>query len=519
MPGINRGRVVVWLFFALFTALSAGYVVPNWRAGQNFGVSYALIEMFLANLTLLALTHNFVGFKDRLARASAHAETMQRLAYQDSLTELPNRLALEQTLAHQISGRQSGTKVAVAFIDIDDFKVINDTRGHAVGDRLLTAFADRLRQTKRPDDALFRVSGDEFVMLLQGLPGEVDARNVGERVRGALAEPLEVGGQLLNVSASVGVALCPDDGADPAKLLRHADTAMYTVKHRGKDGVAAYRTGSDEVLEDRVQLLSELRQALRNEQLTLHYQPIIDLETSRTIKVEALMRWHSPVFGHVPPGTFIALAEAHGLISQLGAFALKTACAQAALWARSGVDVTLSVNVSARQLQDPEFVALVETALKASGLAPNRLELELTESSVIHTLSQVTANLRGLRRLGVAVALDDFGTGYSSLSYLETLDFDTIKLDRSFAQKLSQTRHNPQYALAIVRAVLEIADALGVEVVAEGIETREQLELFRSLGCRQLQGFYFSKPLPAEQLAPFLQTPATVGGGKERRVN
>ena len=516
IPGMKRGRVVAVLFFASFAAISVGYVVPNWLAGRNFGVSYALVQMTLANVTLLVLTYNFIGFRENLIRTSARAETMERLAYQDSLTDLPNRLALEHTLARVVEQRREGTKVAVAFIDIDDFKIINDTQGHAVGDTLLSTFAARLDRMKRDGDAVFRISGDEFVMLFRELPQDVSALGIGERVRATLTKPFEVGGRLLNVSASVGVALCPDDGLDPAKLLRHADTAMYSVKHRGKDGVAAYRASSGEPAEDRAELLSELRQAIRDERLELHYQPIIDLHTNRPVKVEALLRWTSPTRGNVPPSTFIPLAEAHGLIAPLGACALKTACLQLNTWAREGADpLVVSVNVSAQQLQDPAFAPLVEALLVTTGVDPARLELELTESSVIHVLDQVTLNLRALRRLGVAVALDDFGTGYSSLSYLETLDFDTIKLDRSFAHKLAHTRHNPQYAVAVIRAVLEIAEVLDVAVVAEGIETREQLELFRGLGCRLVQGYYFSRPVPATEMTALLKTSRTQAAPRE----
>lgn len=433
---------------------------------------------------------------------------MERLAYQDSLTELPNRLALEQNLAYQINVRQGATKIAVAFVDIDDFKRVNDTHGHATGDQLLNNFAARLERAGREGDFIYRMSGDEFVMIFTQLPFDVEGLSVGQRIRRVLTEPFELGGRLLNISASIGVALCPDDSSDAAALLKHADTAMYSIKHHGKDGVARYDAGRDALVEDRALLVEELRRALFDEQLELHYQPIIDLKTNRAVKVEALMRWRNPTRGNVAPMTFIPLAEEHGLITQLGTYALKTACFQLSHWAREGIkDVVVSVNVSAHQLQDPTFVPLVRSLLLASGIAPNRLELELTESSVIHALEQVTLNLQALRRLGVAVALDDFGTGYSSLAYLETLDFDTIKLDRSFAAKLAHTRENPQYAVAIIRAVLEIARALDVEVVGEGIETQEQLELFRTLGCELLQGYYFGKPMPAVDIAMLLQVP------------
>lgn len=522
VPGLKRGRVVVVLFFTLFSAISIGYIVPNWLNGQNFGIIYALIEMILANVTLLTLTHNFLGFTERLAKTSARAETMERLAYQDSLTDLPNRLALEHDLERLIRERPENTKIAVGFVDIDGFKLINDTRGHAIGDKLLSSFAARLGRAKREDDFIFRISGDEFVVLFTNLSGDVNAVSVGERIRTALVEPFEVDGYLLNISASVGIALCPDNGATAATLLKHADAAMYTVKHSGKDGVALYDPSRDAFVEDRALLVSELQQAIRDERLELFYQPIIDLETSRPVKVEALLRWHSPTQGNVLPVKFIALAEEHGLISHLGTYALKTACFQVKSWAQRGIDsVVVSVNVSAHQLQDPDFVPLVKSLLLSSGIAPDRLELELTESTVIHALEQVTVTLQALRRLGVSVALDDFGTGYSSLSYLETLDFDTIKIDRSFATKLSHTRKNPQYSVAIIRAVLEIANVLDVKVVAEGIETKEQLEIFRSLGCQLLQGYYFGRPMPAEEMTALLQAlPAReVQGVLNRSVN
>lgn len=505
VPGMKRGRVVVGLFFTLFAAISVGYVVPHALAGENLGVVYALVEMLLANLTLLTLTHNFIGFRERLARTSTRAETMERLAYRDSLTALPNRLALEQNLTRQIADRSGDARLAVAFIDIDDFKRVNDTWGHAAGDQLLNRFAARLDRAKREGDFVYRMSGDEFVVLFTRLSPEVGALGVGERVRAVLADPFELGGHRLNVSASVGVALYPDDGLEATALLKHADTAMYTVKRSGKDGVSHYDARSAEIAEDRARLVGELRGALHNEELTLHYQPIVDVTTRRPVKVEALMRWPSPTRGDVPPAVFIALAEEHGLITQLGVYALRTACHQVSRWVREGIDVVVSVNVSALQLQDPGFVPLVKNLLSASGTEPDRLELELTESSVIGALEQVTLNLQALRRLGVAVALDDFGTGYSSLSYLETLDFDTIKLDRSFAAKLARTRDNPQYSVAVVRAVLEIASVLGVKVVGEGIETREQLEFFRALGCELLQGFYFGKPMPAAEITALLR--------------
>ena len=519
IPGLNRGRVVVVLFFTLFAVICTAYVIPNWLAGRNFGIIYALIEMILANTTLLTLAHNFLGFRESFARTSARAETMERLAYEDNLTGLPNRLALDEELKHLICERSGGTKLAAAFVDIDGFKFVNDTRGHAVGDELLKQFALRLKSVRREHDIVFRISGDEFVVVFTNLSGEADILSAGERIRSVLAQPFEINGQLSRITASIGIALCPDQGSTVDGLLKHADSAMYTVKHSGKNDVALYKAARDELIEDRALLVSELQNAIRNNQLELYYQPIVDSATNRTIKAEALLRWRSPSHGNVPPSIFIALAEEHGLITQLGTYALETACAQVKQWTQQGLDdIVVSVNVSAYQLKDPNFAPLVQSLLLRTRTDPAKLELELTESAVIHALDQVTVTLQALRRLGVAVAVDDFGTGYSSLSYLEMLDFDTIKIDRSFASKLTCTRKSPQYSVAIIRAVLEIANTLDVKVIAEGIETREQLEIFRSLGCRILQGYYFGKPMPAAQLTALLRPALTENPGEPNRV-
>lgn len=519
IPGLNRGRVVVVLFFTLFAAICIGYIIPNWLAGRNFGVIYALIEMILANVTLLTLTHNFLGFKESLARTRARAETMERLAYEDNLTGLPNRLALDGELKRLIRERSGGTKLAAAFVDIDGFKFINDTRGHAVGDELLKQFAFRLDSVRRESDVVFRISGDEFVVVFTHLSGEADVLKAGERVRLVLVQPFELNGHLTRITASIGIALCPDQGLTVDALLKHADSAMYTVKHSGKNDVALYDAARDELIEDRALLVSELQNAIRNDQLELYYQPIVDSATNRTVKAEALLRWTSPSRGSIPPSTFIALAEEHGLITQLGTYALETACAQVRQWTQQGLDdIVVSVNVSAYQLKDPNFAPSVKSLLLRTRTDPAKLELELTESAVIRALDQVTAALQALRQLGVAVALDDFGTGYSSLAYLEMLDFDTIKIDRSFASKLTCSRKNPQYSVAIIRAVLEIANTLDVNVIAEGIETREQLEIFRSLGCRILQGYYFGKPMPAAQMTALLRPSVPENHGDHNRV-
>lgn len=444
IPGLKRGRFMSTLFFVIFAVISVLYVVSNWLAGTNFGTSYALIQLSLANLTLLALTDSFLSFKENLTRTSERAETMERLAYSDSLTALPNRLALEQDLTRLIAERPPETKIAVAFVDIDGFKLVNDSRGHAVGDALLSDFAARFGSIKREGDSVYRISGDEFVVLFSKLPANLNISGIGRRISDVFEAPFDLSKQPLDVSASIGIALCPNDGETAATLLKHADAAMYTVKHSGKNGVAFYEAGRDQFFEDRVVLVSELQAALRDETLELHYQPIVNVTNSLLVKVEALVRWQSSTAADVSPRRFIALAEEHGLIQRLGGFVLNTACGQIKRWERQGIDnVVVCVNVSAHQLQDSGFVPMVSNILEAALVAPHKLELELTESAVIHAYDQVTDNLRKLRRLGVSIALDDFGTGYSSLSYLETLDFDTIKIDCSFATKLTHNAKTP----------------------------------------------------------------------------
>ncbi len=275
--GLKRGRLLIALFLAVFSGISLVYVVSNWWAGTNFHVIYALLQMNLANLTLLALTHTFLGYKEDLTTTSARAERMEQLAYRDALTELPNRLALENTLAHLLAQRPETSRIAVAFVDIDGFKLINDSYGHAVGDMLLKEVAQRLRRAKREKDFAFRMSGDEFVLIFSDLPGGPNPLDVGERIRAHFAQPFTLGGLYQTISISVGVACSPDDGLDVPTLLKHADAAMYTVKHSGKDGVARYDARRDERAEERLELIRDLEQALHHETLALHYQPIIEV--------------------------------------------------------------------------------------------------------------------------------------------------------------------------------------------------------------------------------------------------
>jgi diguanylate cyclase len=397
------------------------------------------------------------------------------------------------------------------FIDLDGFKLVNDSYGHEVGDLFLKSVAKRLQALTRPGDSVFRVSGDEFVMVMPQLHTPLELSNLGEHLRHSLEQPLEVGDWRISASASIGIAQCPADGSSPADLLGHADTAMYQVKKNGKNGVRLYQRDQATSIRRRLALMQELKKVLFNEAagLTLHYQPIYEASQLTISKVEALLRWHSESYGLVSPGEFIPLAEEAGIIHKLGEWVLHRACHEAKRWNDLGSTIKVCVNVSAHQFTQPDFVTVVARALQTSGLPAHCLELELTESVVIRAFERVRDALRELRQLGVSVALDDFGTGYSSLSYLEELDFDTIKLDRSFAQKLTTTSDQPHYAVAIVRAVVEIAAVLDVKVVAEGIETRAQLTTLRGLGCTYMQGYHLARPMPASQLNDVLRPVVT----------
>jgi diguanylate cyclase len=506
VPGVTKGRIITLTFFGLISLVAASYVVNHGLRGENLGIIYTLVELALANTTLLVLIQAFITFKERFTRETSRAELLERLAYTDSLTGLPNRLQLQKTLEHVIKERPYYESVGIVFIDLDGFKHVNDTYGHETGDHLLTAIAKRLRGLSRASDGVFRISGDEFVIVLPGLQTASHVGGVAERVRQALEQPVKAGEWLIPVTASIGVAVCPEDGTLPEDLLRRADAAMYEVKKNGKNGVQCYAHDEGTLAERRVALLRELRATILGDAagLSLHYQPIYEATGRHVSKVEALLRWNSQTYGAVSPAEFIPIAEEAGLIRKLGTWVLNTACNEAKRWYEGEfTDLKVCVNVSAHQFTQPDFVASVEDALRAAGLPAGCLELELTESVVIHAFERVRDALRSLRRLGVSVALDDFGTGYSSLSYLEELDFDTIKLDRSFAQKLANTSLEPHYAVAIVRAVVEIAAVLDVDVVAEGIETQAQLTTLAALGCTFMQGYYLARPQPASKVTSF----------------
>jgi diguanylate cyclase (GGDEF)-like protein/PAS domain S-box-containing protein len=443
---------------------------------------------------------------DITPRKSLEAE-LTRQASHDGLTGLANRTRLRARMERALTVAAPGSTPAVLLIDLDDFKRVNDSLGHAAGDRLLEMVADRLLGATRGSDTVARLGGDEFAVLLSvRAPGEITL--VADRIVAALSSPFEVDGRDIRVSASVGVAVA-DAGESPDDLLRNADLALYRAKGAGKGRHAAFAPEMHRAAISRLELEAELRWAISNDELLLHYQPIMDLATGRVSSAEALVRWQHPERGLVPPAEFVPLAEATDLVLPLGRWVLQTACRAAAAWPRAaGADgVPVSVNVSGRQLQRPGFVEDVAEALRASGLPARRLVLEVTESVLLADLDTALKRLEALRALGVRVALDDFGTGYSSLAYLQRLPVDVLKIDRTFTADV--TAGGKRAALA--RAVVTLADTLGLRTVAEGVETDEQDAELRTLGCDYGQGYLYARPLGGAAFVEFLA--ARSGGG------
>jgi diguanylate cyclase (GGDEF)-like protein/PAS domain S-box-containing protein len=442
-----------------------------------------------------------------ITRRKSLEDELTRQASEDGLTGLANRTRLRARMERALDAPPAGTTPAVLLIDLDDFKRVNDSLGHAAGDRLLELAADRLLGATRGSDTVARLGGDEFAVLLGvRAPGEITL--VADRIVAALSSPFEVDGRDIRVSASVGVAVA-DAGESPDDLLRNADLALYRAKGAGKGRHAAFAPEMHRAAISRLELEAELRWAIANDELLLHYQPIMDLATGRVSSAEALVRWQHPERGLVPPAEFVPLAEATDLVLPLGRWVLQTACRAAAAWPRAaGADgVPVSVNVSGRQLQRPGFVEDVAEALRASGLPARRLVLEVTESVLLADLDTALKRLEALRALGVRVALDDFGTGYSSLAYLQRLPVDVLKIDRTFTADV--TAGGKRAALA--RAVVTLADTLGLRTVAEGVETDEQDAELRTLGCDYGQGYLYARPLRGAAFVEFLA--ARSGGG------
>lgn len=453
-------------------------------------------------------------------RRKRSEERLMYLAHHDVLTELPNRALFSDRLRQALfEANRQGRLVAVAFLDLDRFKNINDSLGHETGDLLLRGVADRLRANVRETDTVARISGDEFMLVLPGLTNIDDARRIAEKILAGFRSPLIIAGQELYVSASIGLTVYPHDAKDVEGLLRNADVAMYRAKEVGRNAYQFYAAEMTELAQEHLQLEGALRRALERGEFVLHYQPTLVLATGDVIGAEALLRWRHPERGLVEPGQFVRLAEETGLIVPIGEWALRTACAQCVAWESEGLGpLRLAVNISPRQFQSLDLAETVAQVLRETGLPPERLELELTEGVLLHSPENTIANMDRLSAMGVRLSIDDFGTGYSSLTYIKHLPIDQLKIDQSFVRDIPGDEDDA----AIATAIIAMAHNLRISVVAEGVETLEQLAFLRSHRCDLMQGNYFSPPLPSEAFVallrerPQLPLPVAVGNGLRR---
>jgi len=445
------------------------------------------------------LTH-YVGIFSDLSERKAMEQRADFLAHHDPLTGLPNRALLRDRCVQALTyAARNNKNLALLLLDINNFKSINDTFGHPVGDKLLQTVAIRLRDNLRIIDTLCHSGGDEFVILLTDVSGSGEAADIAQSLSGSLSGAIDIAGHTLNISASIGISLYPADGGDFDTLLKHADIAMYHAKNEG-EALSFFMEHMNRSTIARFELESDLRHAVERAEFVLHYQPVIDLESGVITGAEALIRWNSQARGLVQPGDFIPMTEETGMVVAMGAWALREACRQTQEWRQAGHEMAIAVNLSAVQIKRDDLVQTVSQALSASGLPPGCLELELTETVLIQDGAHTVEVLRQLKALGVRLALDDFGTGYSSLSYLKRLAVDKLKIDQSFVRDME----NDEDVAAIVRAVLHMGNDLRLKTTAEGIENKEQAGLLKHWGCLLGQGYYFSRPVPTNEFRRLL---------------
>ncbi|MCA6115329.1 EAL domain-containing protein [Bradyrhizobium sp. WSM 1738] len=418
---------------------------------------------------------------------------IEYMAHHDALTDLANRVLLNDRLEHALARIQNAEMVAVHHLDLDQFKAVNDTFGHPFGDKLLKLVAERLRSLVAEADTIARMGGDEFVIVQAAIADPTEATSLAQRVIDTLSEPYGIDGQQAVIGVSIGISVGPSDGSNPDKLLRNADLALYRAKSDGRGTFRFFEPAMDLQMQTRRVMEQDLRKALPGGEFELHYQPVVNLASKEISGFEALIRWNHPTKGMISPATFIPLAEEIGFIVPMGEWVIRKACATAAQWPSP---LHVAVNISAMQFRSPGLMQVIVGALAASGLAPTRLEIEITETVLLHNKEATLALLHQLRALGIRIAMDDFGTGYSSLTYLQSFPFDKIKIDRSFVKNITEDSSS----LNIVRAVAALANGMGMTATAEGVETAEQLHSIASEGCTEMQGFLFSKPLPAAEI-------------------
>ncbi|MHB1532980.1 MAG: putative bifunctional diguanylate cyclase/phosphodiesterase [Acidithiobacillus sp.] len=471
-----------------------------------------VLQLRQANEHLVVATIEAHTLAEEIEKAKVR---MAHLAQHDALTDLPNRILLNDRLGQAIAlARRQGKQLAVMFLDLDRFKHINDSLGHAVGDQLLQSVANRLTAGVRSSDTVCRQGGDEFVILLADVEHAGDAALSAQKILAALTVPHRIDQREIHATVSIGISIYPQDGQDADTLIKSADTAMYHAKEGGRNNYQFFEPDMNVQAVERHSIEGGLRRALERQEFMLHYQPKIDLETGTISGVEALVRWQHPQRGLILPEQFVWIAEDCGLIVPIGAWVLREACQQAQAWQDAGLPpIPVAVNISAVQFRHKDFLESLAVILKDTGLAPHYLELELTESVLMHDADFTTSILKALKAMGMRLAIDDFGTGYSSLSYLTRFPIDTLKIDQSFLRDITHATADSDDA-AIVAAVVSMGKSLHQRVIAEGVETREQLAFLQAQGCGEGQGFYFSRPVTAEELAELLRTgvPATLLG-------
>ena len=467
---------------------------------EKCGITIRRIE--LEDGRTVQITHNqmptgYVATHEDVTGAIRAEAQIRHMAGHDALTGLPNRTLLHEMMARMLAHPRRGESIAVLCLDLDHFKAVNDTLGHPIGDVLLKAVADRLRNCVRDMDVIARLGGDEFVIVHVGIEKPEQAGALARRLVEVIAEPFDLDGNQVVVGTSIGIAVSPTDGGDSDKLLKHADMALHRAKADGRGTYRFFELAMDAFMQQRRQLELDLRRALVREEFRVFYQPIVDARSEEIIGFEALLRWQHPTRGLVSPADFIPLAEEIGLIVPLGEWVIRQACTDAAQWPS---DIKVAINLSPIQFRSHILVDRIVSALADSGLSPGRLEVEITESVLLAESETTLATLHHLRRLGVRIAMDDFGTGYSSLSYLRSFPFDKIKIDKSFILGLSDESD----ASVIVKAIVDLGLGLGMTTTAEGVETAELLERVQGLGCIEVQGYYFSAARPVSEVAALL---------------
>jgi diguanylate cyclase (GGDEF)-like protein len=496
-----------WLLAALAAAGLTLVIVASWRVARTITGPLSALDSATRKLgegkdaKVEVVSDDEIGrlgtsFNAMVDAIAERERQITHVALHDGLTNLPNRKLFVEQLDHALVRRRDDAKLMVVYVDLDDFKVVNDTLGHPAGDALLRNVAAHL-QDALGDAIVARLGGDEFAILLTDLSGSEDLVALADRLQDCFDRPVLIDGQQADASASLGIAVAPADGTDGITLMKNADLALYRAKRDGKATYHFFEQSLDEQARHRRQMELDLRLAIRDGGFELHFQPLYSLQEERLKAFEALIRWPHPHRGMISPAEFIPLAEDTGLIVQIGEWVIREACRQAATWPG---DLSVAVNISPKQFLSPNLATVVLSALATSGLPATRLELEITESIFIANVERTLAALHGLRKLGVRIALDDFGTGYSSLSYLRSFPFDKLKIDQSFVRDLTEGGN----ANAVIRAITTLADALGMETLAEGVEDQAQAEILRQEGCRQIQGYLLSKPLNAAAVYDFI---------------